>query len=89
MAKTRIVSLASHGVADNSVTIFGVTVAILIMVILVFVPGLSPIFFTGALGGPVWPVTLIYGAWMLAFTEAVKWAARTDPHGFVARHVAW
>ena len=87
--KTRHTSIFSHGLFDNPVTLFGVCIELLIMVVVVFVPGLQSIMFTAPLPGAVWACHLLFLAYLLAMTEWVKATTRREPAGWVARSLAY
>ena len=87
--KTRHVSVLEHGMFENHMTHFGVVVEILVLVLVVFVPGLQSVMSTASFPGPVWAVNLIYLAYIAGVTEWLKGAARKDPSGWVSRNLAW
>jgi hypothetical protein len=89
VCKTRHTSIFTHGVLDNSITLFGVAVEILIMVLVVFLPGLQGIMFTASFPSAVWACHLVFAAYVVAMSEAVKAATRRDPTGWVARNLAY
>lgn len=55
----------------------------------VYIPALNNLFYTNAVIGVAWLFNLGFGVFIFAYTEVVKYYARRDPEGFVARHVAW
>ena len=87
--KTRHVSVFDHGFFNNPMTIFGTVLEILVMVIVVFVPGLNSIMFTASFPGPVWAVNLLYLAYIGTVTEALKHQARVNPGSWVSRNLVW
>ena len=87
--KTRHVSVFEHGFFNNSTTLFGVLIAILVMVIVVFVPGLNAVMLTASFPGPVWAVNLLYLLYIGTITEGLKHQARVDPGGWISRHLVW
>lgn len=55
----------------------------------VYIPALNNLFYTHAVIGVAWLFNLGFGIFIFVYTESVKYFARRDPEGFVARHVAW
>ena len=89
MCKTRTVPLRRHGVFRNLVTVYGLLVSVAVMLLVIYVPGLQPIFTTAALGGIGWVPQLGFALLMFPYTEFSKRVARADPHGWWARNVQW
>ncbi len=87
--KTRHVSIFEHGFFSNSMTLFGVLVELLVMVIVVFIPGLNTIMITASFPGPVWAVSLLYLLYIACVTEALKHKARVDPGCWVSQNLVW
>lgn len=87
--KTRQVSLFQHGPFKNPVTLYGVSVAVAVMLIVVYVPFLQPIFDTAALTGIGWVPMLGFGVWVFAYSEWSKKVVRMDPDGWWARQMQW
>jgi hypothetical protein len=89
VCKTRSVSIFTHGLLDNVVTLAGVAMSLTTACVFTYIPGLQPFFFTNTLAGPIWACSLVYGAYMIIYTEYVKFASRTNPSGWVAKNLAW
>ena len=89
VCKTRHTSIFTHGVWDNPVTFFGVAVEVMIMVLVVFVPGLQTIMFTASFPPAVWACHLVFAVYVIGMSEWVKAATRRDPTGWVARNLAY
>lgn len=87
--KTRHVSVFTHGLLDNMVTIYGTAVSVLILLVVIFIPGLNTIMYTLSFPGAVWTVNLIYLLYIGVFTEWIKYQSRTDPNGWVSRNLCW
>jgi sodium/potassium-transporting ATPase subunit alpha len=89
VVKTRVASLFNHGILSNPVTIGGAIASLATAVLFVYVPAVQPYFFTAALSGPIWACSLAFGAYILLYTEATKYAARKYPNGWIARNLSW
>ncbi len=87
--KTRHVSVLQHDMAQNATTFFGVTIAILVLLLVVFVPGLQAIMLTASFPGPVWACSLIFLVYIACVTEGLKYCARAHPGGWVAQNLVW
>ena len=89
LCKTRVTSIFEHGVFENKVTLIGVSIALFLVLIVVFIPGLQYIFMTGSLRGVIWPVHLIFPTFMLCYTEATKFMVRNYPDSTWATSLGW
>jgi sodium/potassium-transporting ATPase subunit alpha len=89
VCKTRVVSVFTHGLFGNLITIWGGVFALFIAAFFVYIPGVQAIFFTGTLDGALWTCSIAYGAYILLYTEGAKWQLRKNPEGFVAKWLAW
>lgn len=89
VCKTRTVSVFRHDLLHNKITLFGVALALAVMLLVTFVPFLQPIFNSRDPPNFVWAWSLPFTGFILVWTEATKWAARKWPEGFVARHIVW
>jgi len=69
--------------------IMGVIVAILVLLLVVFVPGINQIMFTASFPGPVWAISLLYLLYICLLTEWIKAQSRINPSGWVSRHLCW
>jgi sodium/potassium-transporting ATPase subunit alpha len=87
--KTRRASLFKHGPMRNAVTAWGCAVAVLVMLGVVFLPGLQPVFGTAPVPGVAWLPAFGFGAWVFAYTELSKRQARRAPESWWARKMAW
>ena len=95
MCKTRQMSLFQHGI-QNPMTVYGVTIEIMILMLIVFVPGLQDVFNTNgekvmssneyALYFVPWVGTLV-SLWV--FCESRKYWTRKYPTGKVAKLLMW
>jgi len=95
MCKTRQMSLFQHGI-ENPMTIYGVVIEIMILMLIVFVPGLQGVFNTNgedvisrsdyALYFVPW-VGILVSLWV--FCESRKWWTRKYPTGKVAKLLMW
>ena len=82
-------SVFQHGMLNNHITILGTAVALLIMVVVLFIPALNGIFLTARFPAPVWAINLLYLGYIAGATEWLKRAARVDPKGWVSQHLVW
>ena len=89
--RTRSTSVFAHGLFSNVVTIYGCVTEVAIMCAVIYVPIFQrpSAFQSWDLRGYFWLPQFIYGAYIFAFNEGVKWAQRNAPHGWVATHLAW
>ena len=87
--KTRFVSLRTHGLLSNPVTIGGVFCALFVAIFFIYVPGVQAYFFTNTLGGLIWLCSLVFGAFIFIYSEAVKAECRRHPEGWVATQLNW
>ena len=95
MCKTRQMSLFQHGI-NNPMTVYGVTIEIMILMLIVFVPGLQDVFNTNgekvmsrneyALYFVPWVGTLVT---LWVFCESRKYWTRKYPTGKVAKLLMW
>ena len=95
MCKTRQMSLFQHGI-NNPMTVYGVTIEIMILMLIVFVPGLQDVFNTNgekvmsrneyALYFVPWVGTLVT---LWVFCESRKYWTRKYPSGKVAKLLMW
>ena len=89
VCKTRFVSIWSHGLLSNPVTLGGVACALALAVFFIYVPGVQVYFFTNALMGAIWLCSLIYAVFIFAYSEWVKLQSRQHPDGWAATQLNW
>ena len=87
--KTRHVSVLEHGMFLNHMTHVGVTIEILVLLLVVFVPGLNSVMLTASFPGPVWAVSLIYLVYIATVSEWLKRMAREQPQGWISQNLVW
>ena len=61
VVKTRNVSIFTHGILSNPVTIGGAVASLATAVVFVYIPQVQPYFYTTALSGPIWACSLAFG----------------------------
>ncbi|KAF8072642.1 Atpalpha [Scenedesmus sp. PABB004] len=89
VCKTRTESIFSHGVFRNIVTVYGVSLSVVVMIVVVYVPFLQGIFTTWHLPGIGWVPMVGTLLWLLPYSEFTKRQVRTNPEGWWARTMAW
>ena len=89
VCKTRLNSIFDHPMFRNYMTAVGVVVAVLIAAFCIYTPGVQTFFYTGPLAGQIWPCALVFWAFILAYTEIVKYCTRKHPTCFAAKYLAW
>jgi sodium/potassium-transporting ATPase subunit alpha len=89
VCKTRSASIFTHGIFDNPVTIGGVALELAILFVVVFIPGLQTIFYTANLAGVIWPISLVFLAVMLPYTEISKYYFRKYPDSKFTKIFMW
>lgn len=89
--RTRTVSLFTHGVFSNIVTVYGWVLEIAIAAAVIYVPVFQTqdAFQTANLPGIFWTPHLIYAVYIFAYNETVKWFVRARPTSWVARYLGW
>jgi sodium/potassium-transporting ATPase subunit alpha len=87
--KTRVVSIFKHGPFKNRKTVYGLMVSFTIAAVIVFVPKVDDVFGAAPPPGLCWIPFAVFGLWVVAYTEWIKWRAREAPKGWVARHLVW
>jgi magnesium-transporting ATPase (P-type) len=85
----RQASIFTHGIFRNIVTLYGVSVSVAVMVLIVYAPFLQRIFGTATLPGIGWVPQIGALAFYLPWTEFTKRQVRDNPNGWWARNVAW
>jgi hypothetical protein len=85
------VSLFTHGVFSNVVTVYGWAIEIAIAAAVIYVPAFqrADAFQTADLGGVFWTPHFIYGAYIFAYNEGIKWFVRNRPQSWVAQNLGW
>ncbi|GMF25647.1 unnamed protein product [Phytophthora fragariaefolia] len=92
MAKTRRASVIKVSPFKNTVTIYGATIEILIVVLVVYVPGFQSFFGTASADYVPWLIGCGTGAITCLYSEAIKAIARREIPGeerCLARWLAW
>jgi hypothetical protein len=89
--RTRSASIFTHGLFSNVVTVYGGVCEIAIACAVIYVPAFQreDAFQTADLGGVFWLPHFIYAGYIFGYNEAVKWAVRNRPGGWVATHLGW
>jgi magnesium-transporting ATPase (P-type) len=89
VCKTRQVSIFEHGFFSNLATVWGVSISIPVMVLIVYAPFLQGIFSTANMVGIGWVPQLGFLLLFVPYTEYSKYLARKDPDGWWATHMQW
>ncbi|GLE00034.1 hypothetical protein PINS_up008761 [Pythium insidiosum] len=92
MCKTRRVSFFRHGVSGNATMIYGAIVAVALLVIFVYVPGLQGIMGAADVDYVPWLIALGAGLVIWIYSESIKAAARRATPGkesALVRFLAW
>ena len=81
----------THGLLSNVVTIYGCLTEIGIVVAVIYIPAFHAVdsFQTQSLHGVFWLPHLIYGVYITAYNELIKYLIRKDPNGKVAQYFSW
>jgi len=79
MCKTRFISIFRHGVFNNIVLLYGVTIEICLMVLIIFVPSSHTIFQSNDFPGEFWPILFLSWFSFFVLHEGAKWLKRTYP----------
>jgi magnesium-transporting ATPase (P-type) len=90
--KTRQVSIFKHrGMIENRITIYGVCIALAIMLMCVYIPWLQDNVFYCANPPAVaaYIPHLGFMVFVLSYTETTKWYARNNPNAWFTRHFMW
>ena len=89
--RTRSVSIFTHGIFSNAVTVYGVVAEVAIACAVIYIPAFqsTDAFQTRSLHGTFWLPHFIYAGYIFGYNEAVKWFIRNRPHGKVAQLLAW
>jgi hypothetical protein len=89
--RTRSASIFTHGLFSNVVTVYGGVCEIAIACAVIYIPAFQreDAFQTADLSGVFWLPHFIYAGYIFGYNEAVKWAVRNRPGGWVATHLAW
>lgn len=87
MCKTRRTSVTQHSVFRNSVTIYGVFIEILIVIIVVYVPGVQSVFGTASVDYVPWLIGCATGLLTCLYSESIKMVARRQTPGQESRLV--
>lgn len=94
MCKTRRSSIVRHGIFNNATMIYGTLIEVLLLIILVYVPGVQE--FMGARSPDYvpWLIACATGVITWTYSESMKYTARhqdpdTAEKSFVTRFLAW
>jgi sodium/potassium-transporting ATPase subunit alpha len=90
--KTRRMSVFQHsGMLGNRVTIYGVLIAVGIMLLCTYVPWLQDHVFYNAdpVAVAAWVPHFFFLAFILVYSESTKWYARNNPDAWVVRKLIW
>jgi Ca2+-transporting ATPase len=87
--KTRVVSIREHALLDNFVSVFGCALAVVVLLLIVYVPWLNDIFQSAPVVPQVWPCFLVFVAYIYPFTEYTKHMVRSNPASWWARTFGW
>lgn len=89
--RTRVDSVFTRGIFSNVVTSYGAALAVLIAVVIVYVPELhhEDAFATTDPRPEIWLPHLAYAGFTFGYNECVKWCARRRPASWIARNLSW
>ena len=89
--RTRVVSIFTHGITGNIVTIYGAVAEIAIACAVVYIPAFNQAnaFQTLPVHGIFWLPHFIFMAFIFSYNETVKWYVRNQPQSRVARWLGW
>jgi len=79
MCKTRFVSIFRHGWFNNVVLLYGITIEICLIILIVFTPSSHLIFQSMDFPGRFWPILFLSWFSFFAFHESAKWLKRNYP----------
>ena len=94
MCKTRQMSLFQHGI-QNPMTVYGVIIEVMILMLIIFTPGLTKVFTTNGKLNDSNDYALYFCPWLgtliclWIYCEARKWYTRKHPTGKVAKLLMW
>jgi sodium/potassium-transporting ATPase subunit alpha len=90
VCKTRIISIFTHGMFKNRLTIYGVGIGLVLVVFFSYVPGVQGIIGSGTVGWIPWVCALGAGAVLLLYNEGSKWVFRKlGRESRLVRALAW
>ncbi|KAJ0404408.1 hypothetical protein P43SY_007661 [Pythium insidiosum] len=89
MCKTRRVSLFRHGIFSNATMVYGTVVALALLVIFVYVPGLQGLMGAADVDVVPWLIALGAGLTIWVYCESLKAAARRSTPGHESAAVRW
>ena len=89
MCKTRFASVYTHGIFNNVVMWYGVTIELALIIIFIFVPNLNAVLVGLPFPSKFWPIFLLTWACFLLLSEGRKYIGLVRPEGFVAKYVNW
>jgi magnesium-transporting ATPase (P-type) len=90
LSKTRYASIFQHGFFNNVVMMYGAIIALVLIILMVFTPGIQDFFGTAAFPGKYWLcLFLVWGVFFLVY-EGKRWFYRNHGEKFTwARWLVW
>jgi sodium/potassium-transporting ATPase subunit alpha len=89
MCKTRRLSLRTHGLWNNTVMIYGVSLEIALILIFIFIPRVNSLLVGLPFPSQFWPMFLAPWAAIVIFNEGRKYLGQRNPNGFVNKYINW
>lgn len=89
LCKTRFLSIFTHGLMRNEFTLWGVTIEICLIILVIFPPSSNDIFGSRPFPPRFWALIVIAPAALFLWQEGRKWWVRRHPNGFIAKRVNW
>jgi magnesium-transporting ATPase (P-type) len=90
VCKTRIISIFTHGIFINRLTLYGVAIGLVLVVFFSYVPGVQGVIGSATVGWIPWVCALGAGAVLWLYNEGSKWVFRKlGPESRLVRALAW
>lgn len=90
VCKTRIISVFTHGIFRNRLTLYGVAVGLALVVFFSYVPGVQGVVGSGTVGWIPWVCGIGGGAVLWLYNEGSQWFfRRAGPENRIVRSLAW
>ena len=89
MCKARRLAILEHGLFNNFVMIYGISIELALIIIFIFVPRLNELLVGLPFPAQFWPVFLVSWAALVIFNEGRKYLGRRNPNGFVQKYINW
>ena len=89
MCKTRNVSIFTHGVLRNSITLWGVCIEICLILLIIFPPSSHAIFTSNTFPARFWLLICIAPVALFLWQEGRKLYVRRFPNSFVSKYIHW